>query len=205
MRGAQTIQRTARPGRPREFDTDRVLDDAVLLFSRKGYSASSVADLSDALTLTTGSIYKAFKDKRGLFLAALQRYVERSDERAATALRDAPDGRARIRCLLSEYARVSHGETGRIGCLVVASAVEFGASDPDLGRHVAALIDTRERRLRRLVDEGRADGSIAGHVDSEAVARTLLCLTQGMRVVGKTGRSGADIAAVVDQAMRLLD
>ncbi|RUY27363.1 TetR/AcrR family transcriptional regulator [Mesorhizobium sp. M7A.F.Ca.US.001.04.1.1] len=193
----------ARPGRPREFEIDQVLDDAIVLFSRQGYSASSVADLSEALKLTAGSIYKAFKDKRGLFHAALGRYVERSNARMLAALRDAPDGRARVRCMLSEYAKLSQGETGRTGCLVVASAIEFGASDPELADHIERLLHAREQQLRCFIDEGRTDGSIAKQVDSESVARALLCVAQGIRVLGKTGQNS--IAGVVDQAMRLLD
>jgi AcrR family transcriptional regulator len=153
--------------------------------------------------LTTGSLYKAFKDKRGLFEAALRQYVERSDARVSAVLQDAPNGRARVRCILSEYANLSCGKTGRIGCLVVTSAIEFGSSDPELADQIGRLLNVREQRLRRFIEEGRADGSIAKSVDSEAVARTLFCVTQGLRVLGKTGQHSS--AGVVDQAMRLLD
>ena len=194
-----------RPGRPREFDTQMALDNAIALFSRKGYSASSVADLSKALKLTAGSIYKAFKDKRGLFAAALQRYFTEREERISAALRDAPSGRARVRVLLREYARLSQGESGRIGCLIVASAVEFGASDLKFAGHVGTLLKARERRLRRFIEQGQADGSIGDHINAGPVARTLMCLMQGMRVLGKTGRNHAEMIEVAEQAMRLLD
>ena len=203
MTGIVKDRRNARPGRPREFEVERVLDDAITLFSRKGFAASSVSDISNALNLTTGSIYKAFKDKRGLLEAALRQYVERSDARVSAVLQDAPNGRARVRCILSEYANLSCGKTGRIGCLVVTSAIEFGSSDPELADQIGRLLNAREQRLRRFIEEGRADGSIAKSVDSEAVARTLFCVTQGLRVLGKTGQHSS--AGVVDQAMRLLD
>jgi AcrR family transcriptional regulator len=205
MEQKSTAQIGLRPGRPREFDTQKALDDAIALFSRKGYSGSSVADLSKALKLTAGSLYKAFKDKRGLFSAALGQYVSEREQQVSAALRNAPDARARVRLLLLDYADLSQGESGRTGCLIVASAVEFGASDPELAQRAGTLLNAREQHLCRLIEQGQADGSIGDQIAAGATARALMCLMQGMRVVGKTGRTYSDMIEVVEQAMRLLD
>lgn len=75
-------------GRPRTFDIDIALDNAMIVFRQKGFHASSIADLSEAMNLTAGSIYKAFKDKRSLFLRVFERYisVRGADLRAPAAL-----------------------------------------------------------------------------------------------------------------------
>src|SRR5689334_11488531 len=121
-------------GRPREFDPGKVLDEAIAVFSRNGYSATSVSDLTAALGLSSGSIYKAFGDKRGVFMAALERYVQVRDRNLEERLATARTGREKIRTVLASYAESSHGECGRAGCLVVGSAVEFASSDPKIGR-----------------------------------------------------------------------
>src|SRR5882757_6578187 len=64
-------------GRPREFDLDAALDKAVRVFRERGYHATSIADLTEAMNLASGSVYKAFKDKRTIFLAAFDRERER--------------------------------------------------------------------------------------------------------------------------------
>ncbi|MGG2478048.1 TetR/AcrR family transcriptional regulator, partial [Rhizobium sp. BR5] len=61
-------------GRPREFDIERALDGAIRVFSRRGYHATSVGDLTDAMELAQGSLYKAFKDKKAIFIATMERY-----------------------------------------------------------------------------------------------------------------------------------
>src|SRR5260370_28545545 len=58
----------------RQFDRDAVIDRAMILFWRKGYGATSIQDLEKATRLRRGSLYNAFGDKQGLFIAALKRY-----------------------------------------------------------------------------------------------------------------------------------
>ncbi|RYE63688.1 MAG: TetR/AcrR family transcriptional regulator, partial [Rhizobiaceae bacterium] len=63
----ETLTDTARTaGRPREFEIEAALDKAIVVFSEQGYHATSIADLKDAMGLTAGSLYKAFKDKKAI-------------------------------------------------------------------------------------------------------------------------------------------
>ena len=191
-------------GRPREFDMDEALDKALSVFSERGYHATSITELTEAMGLTSGSVYKAFKDKRGVFLAAFERYrtVRRRilEERIAAAA----SGRDKLRAVLGVYVDTSHGATGRRGCLIVNSATDLALFDAEATRHVAAAFEANEQLLLELVALGQRDGSIAAELDAEATARTLLCLLKGMRIVGKTDRSRADMEAVAQAAMRLL-
>ena len=66
------------PGRPREFELDAAVDDAIEVFRAHGYHGTSVQDLSEGTGLARGSLYKAFHDKRTLFLAALDHYTAAS-------------------------------------------------------------------------------------------------------------------------------
>ena len=63
-------------GRPREFDPDAFLNTALNCFWQNGYQATSMADLMKATGLASASIYKLYPDKRAIYLAALQRYMD---------------------------------------------------------------------------------------------------------------------------------
>ncbi|MBB6249563.1 TetR/AcrR family transcriptional regulator [Nitrospirillum iridis] len=193
------------PGRPREFDTDLALDRAIAVFSERGYHGTAISDLTQALGLTAGSLYKAFTDKRGLFLATFDRYVALRAEGLRAALDAASTGRAKIRAVLDFYADSSHGPDGRRGCLVVASAVDLATADAAVAARVAGALDVNEGRLAALVALGQADGTVAPHLDAAVTARLLLCVLQGMRLIGKTGRHATEMAAVADGALKLLD
>src|SRR3954467_10247554 len=90
-------------GRPREFDMDEVLDRAVRVFCERGYHATSIGDLTAAMELATGSIYKAFRDKHAVFMAALGRYTALRQEQTRSAAARGANGRERVRNMLLSY------------------------------------------------------------------------------------------------------
>ncbi len=191
-------------GRPREFDMDSALDEALNVFSERGYHAASISELTEAMGLTAGSVYKAFGDKRGVFLAAFGRYRQVRQQLIDETLAEAPNGYDKLRALVTFFAEASCGEIGRRGCLVVGSATELVLFDDEVASRVGVAFDFDERRILDLIRLGQADGSISGNIDPEITARALLALTKGMRVIGKTGRKTEHMLAVAETAMKLL-
>ncbi|WP_413721657.1 TetR/AcrR family transcriptional regulator [Sodalis sp. RH24] len=201
-----TVPHHARsPGRPRGFAMDLALDQAILIFRSKGYTAASISDLAQAMGLSAGSIYKAFSDKRTLFLAAFDRYTSLRNADLADRLAAVATGRERLRAVLRFYAESSHDIEGQRGCLVVGSAIGLDTFDPALAEAVAGTLRGNENLLAALIDQGKADGSIKPGVNSAAAARMMLTILLGMRVVGKTGRSLDDMAELVALALKILD
>ncbi len=182
---------------------DTALDRAVRVFRERGYHGTSIGDLTAAMRLATGSVYKAFRDKQAVFLAAFERYVALRQAQTRNAAARGANGRERLRHVLLSYVEHSQGAEGRRGCLVVGSAVELSAVDSVVGARVNAQLKTNERFIAGLIAEGQADGSIPGHVDVDHTARLMICITQGLRVVGKA-RLPLDGERLVGVAMKLL-
>jgi AcrR family transcriptional regulator len=191
-------------GRPREFDIDTALDRAIRVFREHGYNATSIGDLIGAMGLASGSIYKAFKDKRAVFLAAFERYMSLRNEQLRQVADTAKCGRERLIDVLAFYVESSRGIEGRRGCLVVGSAVELAIADREIAARVSASLARNQAFLADLIRQGQADKSIPGHVDPEATARVMVYLTQGMRVVGKAGWPPPDASTVVATVMKLV-
>ena len=191
-------------GRPREFDIDEAVEDAIEVFRSHGYHGTSVQDLIDGTGLARGSLYKAFHDKRTLFLTALDHYTAASLQRVADGLASPGSARVAIRETLLGYARRAAAQQGRRGCLLTAAAMEMMPEDAE----VSALITRMFRRLEDLfaaaVIRGQAAGEVPRHYDERAIARQLLCTIQGLRVLGKTGPSERETTEIVDQTLRIL-
>ncbi|PDT05521.1 TetR family transcriptional regulator [Rhizobium chutanense] len=191
-------------GRPREFDAEAALDAALRVFSERGYNAASISELTDAMGLASGSVYKAFGDKRGIFLAAFDRYRAVRRGLLDARLAEVETGRDKLHALITFFSSSSHGQIGRQGCLVVGSAGDLALFDEEAAERVATAFTTDEALLADLIRLGQSDGSISADLDVSGVALALLCLTKGMRVIGKTGRSGEQMAAAAEAAMKLV-
>lgn len=191
------------PGRPREFDVEEAVRDAIEVFRAHGYHGTSVHDLEAGTGLARGSLYKAFHDKRSLFLAALEHYTEASLHRLNETLLVPGTAREALRATLLGYAaRVAAGRCQ--GCIVTVAAMEMMPGDPE----VSAVIERMFRRIQDLFAATVIRGQLAGEfprgVDERAVARMLLCVIQGMRVLGKTAPSEAEVTSLVDCALTVL-
>lgn len=201
---SQQPQRARERGRPRQFDPDAALDLAMVVFREKGYHSASISDLSEAMQLTAGSIYKAFHDKRGLFLQVFVRYTSLRNQALRQRLAQQPDGRSRIAELLRFYLESASDIEGRRGCLVVGSAVELQQLDSELAGLVTSALQGNQRSLQQLVEQGQQDRSVNPQHDAEALSGVLLCLVLGMRVAGKIDELPA-CDRLIATALTLLD
>ncbi|MFJ6393888.1 TetR/AcrR family transcriptional regulator [Streptomyces sp. NPDC091972] len=199
-----TTQTTASgPGRPREFEIENAVRDAMRVFQDRGYADTSLSDLMEGTGLSRGSLYKAFVSKQGLFLAALDRYTTQNIEALRANLASAP-GKVGIRTALLEVARASSLEMGRIGCLLVNSTTELASKDPEVRERVVNTFTRLEGLLSDAVRVGQAADEIDDAQDPADIARFLLCTVEGMGVLGKTGRTQEEMALIVDVALRAL-
>ena len=202
----ETLTDTARmAGRPREFEIEAALDKAIVVFSEQGYHATSIAYLKDAMGLTAGSLYKAFKDKKAIFLASFDRYKQVRNAALADAISAGSNGRERMRLALYHYANSAHGELGRRGCLVVGAAVELALFDLETDQRVKLSQARIEGLFENLVREGQADGSISDRSDPEVTAQFFYAVIQGLRIAGKAGQGQERAIATVETALRILD
>lgn len=191
-------------GRPREFDIDQALSAAVLVFRERGFSAGSIGELSKATGLTTGSLYKAFPDKKSWFLAALDQYASQRSAQLQALIGRERTGLDKLGALLAFYARSAHGLEGRRGCLVISAIEEISILDAEVAGAVAALADRNRDLILSLVGEGQADGSVCSDRPAVALAEAVFAFTQGLRILGKLGRDSAEAQAMADVALAML-
>jgi TetR/AcrR family transcriptional regulator, transcriptional repressor for nem operon len=190
--------------RSREFDEDVVLDAAMEYFWSWGYEATSVRDLIETTGLTGASLYNAFGDKRGLFRAALDRYVESSiGERirrcAALPPRDA------IASFFDDILRRSLTDRQRKGCMLVNSAMEIAPHDLELRKVIATVLSRIEAFFVECIEAGQAQGTITSSKPSRSIARHLLGVLMGVRVLARVRPERALLEGVVVPALALLD
>ncbi|GGT67983.1 TetR/AcrR family transcriptional regulator [Actinomadura citrea] len=171
--------------RTKEFDPDAALLRALELFWERGYEATSMADLVAHLGIARASVYATFGGKRELYLKALERYLRDTDPKIAEALSQPGPVLPAVLALIEGYAEESAHGRPRLGCLVVNTAVELAARDAEAARLVEASWNFLEASLTTALTRARAQGELSPDKDPRALARLLLVLFQGMRVLGR--------------------
>ncbi|MEV7782395.1 TetR family transcriptional regulator [Kitasatospora sp. NPDC088351] len=191
--------------RTKEFDPDAVLQSALELFWRRGYEATSMADLVEELGIARASIYATFGSKCELYLRALERYGEQNEPVLLAELSQPGPVLPAVRALVRRYAREAAEDDLRRGCFVTNTAVELAPHEPAAARRVEASLGHLETVLAAALVRAQAQGELPGGRDPRALARMLLVLMQGMRVIGKVGDGAARLHDAAELALALLD
>ncbi|MGF6776777.1 TetR/AcrR family transcriptional regulator [Paraburkholderia sp. GAS334] len=191
-------------GRPREFDTQAVLASAGQVFWNHGYHATSVDDLCKATGVLRGSLYGVFGDKHGLLLAALDHYADGSIARLAERLNANVPPEEALRNALLHHVRAASALNAQRTCFITNATLEMSPDDVALRERIESIQRRTITLLSAAVIRGQASGVFNPTLDEKAVGEFLLCITQGLRVLGKTPRDEQQLTSIVDLAMRAL-
>jgi TetR/AcrR family transcriptional repressor of nem operon len=193
------------PGRPLEFDPDEALDAAVEVFWDRGYEATSITDLLEAMALSKSSLYQAFGSKQQLFERCLARYADGLSARMRTALEEGASGRRFIEETFMAVARTAQAPAGAKGCLVANSASELGQREPALAAPVANGLDRFARVFAEAVTRAQRAGEIRADADPRTVATYLVACMNGLRTMIKAGADRRAAKGMVKLMLKALD
>lgn len=185
-------------GRPRAFDRDAALSAATRLFWQKGYAATSISDLTAAMSIGSPSLYAAFGSKEALYGEALRYYGENYEALVWSGFKAAPTGRAAVEALLMDSAAALTGRSGRtepLGCMVTLSAVG-SEGHAELGAIVKSARGDGLRRLKERLARAQREGDLNDTADINGLARFAMAVQNGMSVMARDGASREELEAV---------
>jgi TetR/AcrR family transcriptional repressor of nem operon len=191
--------------RPKEFDEECALGAAIECFWRRGYEATSVRDLTAAMGISAPSLYNTFGDKRALFLKALQSYLDQSAGAMIKRLEESLPPKEAVRRFLEEIIEHSVGDRERRGCFLINSALEVAPHDSELSEFIATRFGEIEAFFHRSIKAAQAEGTISRDRAPRDLARLLLGVLLGIRVLARSKPNRALLEGVARPALALLD
>ncbi len=173
----------------------------MLAFWRKGFAATSMNDLCDAMGVRSPSLYAAFGSKEALYLEAIEHYVQIFGPPVWDKLGEGPTARAGVESfLLTATETLPESGTIPAGCMATLAAVsdEWPAGIAEVVRKIRMEM---LGMLRSRLEAGAANGELPPATDIEGLSRFYLAIYQGMAVQARDGATPAELKGVVSAAM----
>ncbi len=198
--GSDAVQR--RRGRPRGFKPETALTQAMDVFWKDGFAATSLDDVSAATGLNRPSLYGAFGDKRALYLQAYSQYRKHVNEAFAPLFAASEPLRVKLkRILITALNLYLSGEEGPRGCFTVLTAASDAIADPAIHGLVAEAIDATDRAFGRLFADARATGELSADADARRLARMASATIHTLSIRARARIPRAELLPIVDDAV----
>lgn len=194
-----------RMGRPREFDPEDALDEAVEVFWTQGSDATSLRDLLEAMDLSKSSFYQTYGSKGELYLRCIDRYRRRVVTRMRQDLERAASARAFIEEVFWALTRDLDAENGRRPCLVMNDSGDVERRAEAVARRMRRGAEQFEAVFRTAVERAQQEGDVPPEKDPEALARYLMSSRSGLLAVRKAGASATTLRDIVEVTLSALD
>jgi len=174
---------TGRPvGRPREFDEEKVLAAAMEAFWRRGYEATSLADLTECTRMNKASLYRVFGDKHQLFKAALKNYADIEFRETTAVVSTAASPLENLRAVVNKITDDADSDKG---CMMINSMVELAPHDPEVKQMLEGFGKQRVQAIEEMIAQAQAADEIRTELDPHKLAMSLMITFAGSAAMVK--------------------
>ncbi|MCO4756601.1 MAG: TetR/AcrR family transcriptional regulator [Oceanospirillaceae bacterium] len=190
--------------RPAEFVRRDVLEKAMEVFWRTGFTGTSVTDLVKATNLKPGSLYGAFHSKRGLFMEVIDTYAQNSLSRVSTCLLNNDSPIEAIQAFFTRFSNdIAMDEIGR-GCLMVNTMLELATEDDEIRERITNYLDQIEKMFADTLTRAQQQGELTAEASPEALAKFLMAGMWGMRVMSSKRPHAESYQSIVSNMLNAL-
>lgn len=193
-------------GRPRSFDREDALRQAMEVFWARGYEGATLTDLQAAMGgITAPSFYAAFGSKEELFREAVELYSRTLGLPMMQALAEGPTARASIEALLQAAVEAFRKPGKPRGCMLVAGAMNSAPASRNVQEYLRALRARRQKAIRQRLQRGVAEGELQRGLDVGALASFYTTVMDGLAIQARDGASRKVLNFAVRCAMAVWD
>jgi AcrR family transcriptional regulator len=190
-------------GRPRAFDVDTALENALNVFWKKGYEGASLTDLTLAMGINRPSLYAAFGNKEQLFRKALDRYHAGPAAYTCRALGE-PTARKVVEALMNGAVDLMADPAHPSGCLLVQGALSCSEEGEPVRQELATRRCQGMASLRERLERAITEGDLPPETDAADLARYISTVTEGLGVQAAGGASQSELRRVIEIALKAL-
>ena len=190
--------------RPLEFNRSQAVREAIFLFWRQGYLATTLSQLLDAMNIGRSSFYAAFNDKRSLFIEVLDQYYHRRYKELLLGISQSDDPIYAISHYIDFSLKPAKPASISDGCLIVNTLLELRDIDDELANLATAQLSKLEKAFTECFDRAIKAGNMNSHLKPTEISKLFMTFNHGLRVSSRKGVSARQLKAQSDLFANLL-
>lgn len=184
--------------RPPEFSRSEAVNRALILFWRKGYQATSLTDLLQAMDVGRSSFYAAFADKRSLYIECMDLFASRTLRLLQHARAEMPPIDTLQSFFEGNFIGARSGKR-HWGCMVVNTVLEMAGVDDELAARASGHLNDMQRLFQTYLQDAGAESARA-----QELAALLMLVNEGVRVSIRRRLPDAERLQPIDTTFRLI-
>ena len=192
-------------GRQPAFERKDVLDKASQVFLRNGFQRTTIKDITKATGLQPGSIYSAFENKSGLYTEVIEHYTKRQIAVLDTCANQNERSLDALKSFFTMTGDNVANKTPDAHCLLVYGAFEIPEDEKELRYYVQLKLQEIESRIYVLLVKAQENNEIVCDEDPIQLARFLMTLLFGHRVLAQLHASSETINNTIDRVFQVLE
>lgn len=186
---------SASRGRPRSYDRDHALEQAMLLFWERGFEGAGTRELCAAMGISPPSLYHAFGSKQQLFEEVVRTYSQRYTGFVEAAFEEEPDARRAALRLLTGAAHQYTQPGCPAGCLIMNSAAGPSSASPEVESGLQSIRRAISRRLLSALRTDQEAGLLPAALDVHGFGMHVLAIWNGMSMQARDGARREELEA----------
>lgn len=192
-------------GPDKQFDPEIALNKAMHLFWAKGYAATGLTELLEAMGIGRKSLYDTFGNKRDLYIKALDHYSQTVVAEIYQGLNN-PDRPAldNVRAVMRDIA-TTNATPMSSGCLLGVSMAQFRTDDAEMAAVLRKHMQRVERAFYKAFARAQAEGELKPTTNVRNLARLFMSAHQGLVLIGRVTETQEMPRSIVDGALAVLE
>jgi len=186
-----------------KYDRQGVVQKATDLFWEKGYHATSMRNLQEAVDLRPGSIYAGFGSKEGLFKETLQHYASKSLAKLKSFSETYDSPLEALQAFVTSVMTVSKTQAPSNMCMLVKTISELTEDNAELLAEAQQLLRSVENAFADLFAEAQARGELNVAKDPKRLASLLQLQLMGLRAYVRSNKE-SNIEELIEDAFATL-
>ncbi|WP_299181499.1 TetR/AcrR family transcriptional regulator [uncultured Chryseobacterium sp.] len=183
-----------------------IIEKTAPLFNTKGYTTTSLSDITQATGLTKGSIYGNFENKDEVAIAAYKYNSGLLKKNMARSFGDEfPTTIDKLHAFVAFYRKNWQTVFLNGGCPLMNAATEADDTFPDLKDHVKRSFEEWTKRISNAIVQGQKDKELNENANAQEYASLFIMLIEGGILLSKTTGDEKFLNLALDRILHLID